>query len=186
MYSDTFTEWPEDALEKVASRFLEEMEMEEDVRVGRSLIIRIVIIVIIGVFIVVVVTIITVIVICITVVIIIILVYVVIIIIFSIIITHLLRCVVMCEHFHESLRRTLDMYEHEMKRTNYVTPISYLELILTFKSFLKGKRDIILNLKTRYEMGLGKLGVCIRSGICHVHWCYSHFFLFPPPLPLTQ
>ena len=42
-------------------------------------------------------------------------------------------------------------------RCNYVTPTSYLELILTFKSLLKGKRDDILNLKTRYEMGLGKL-----------------------------
>ena len=38
-----------------------------------------------------------------------------------------------------------------------MTPTSYLELILTFKSLLKGKRDDILNLKTRYEMGLGKL-----------------------------
>ena len=44
-----------------------------------------------------------------------------------------------------------------MLRCNYVTPTSYLELILTFKSLLKGKRDDILNLKTRYEMGLGKL-----------------------------
>ena len=33
---DWFTEWPEDALEKVASRFLEEMEMEDDAR-GRYL-----------------------------------------------------------------------------------------------------------------------------------------------------
>ena len=38
-----------------------------------------------------------------------------------------------------------------------VTPTSYLALILTFKSLLTGKRDEILNLKTRYEMGLGKL-----------------------------
>lgn len=44
-----------------------------------------------------------------------------------------------------------------MKRHNYVTPTSYLALILTFKSLLTGKRDEILNLKTRYEMGLGKL-----------------------------
>ena len=29
---DWFTEWPVDALEKVASRFLEEMEMEADTR----------------------------------------------------------------------------------------------------------------------------------------------------------
>ena len=97
---DWFTEWPEDALEKVASRFLEEMEMEEDTRA---------------------------------------------------------RCVMMCKHFHESVRSMSEKYQQEMKRCNYVTPTSYLELILTFKSLLKGKRDDILNLKTRYEMGLGKL-----------------------------
>lgn len=44
-----------------------------------------------------------------------------------------------------------------MKRLNFVTPTSYLALITTFKSLLKGKREEILNLKTRYEMGLGKL-----------------------------
>ena len=92
---DWFTEWPVDALEKVASRFLEEMEMEADTR---------------G------------------------------------------RCVLMCKHFHESVRKMSEKYELEMKRCNYVTPTSYLELILTFKSLLKGKRDDILNLKTRYEI----------------------------------
>ena len=45
----------------------------------------------------------------------------------------------------------------ELKRLNYVTPTSYLALITTFKSLLKRKREEILNLKTRYEMGLGKL-----------------------------
>ena len=63
----------------------------------------------------------------------------------------------MCKHFHESVRKMSEKYEQEMKRCNYVTPTSYLELILTFKSLLKGKRDDILNLKTRYEAGLGKL-----------------------------
>ena len=29
---DWFTEWPEDALEKVATRFLEEMEMEDETK----------------------------------------------------------------------------------------------------------------------------------------------------------
>ena len=48
-------------------------------------------------------------------------------------------------------------FDKERRRCNYVTPTSYLELILTFKSLLKGKKDEILNLKTRYEMGLGKL-----------------------------
>ena len=63
----------------------------------------------------------------------------------------------MCGHFHETVRQTSTRYLAETKRHNYVTPTSYLALILTFKSLLTGKRDEILNLKTRYEMGLGKM-----------------------------
>ncbi len=40
---------------------------------------------------------------------------------------------------------------------NYVTPTSYLAVITTFKTMLRAKREEILSLKTRYEMGLGKL-----------------------------
>ena len=97
---DWFTEWPEDALEKVATKFLEDMDMDDEIR---------------------------------------------------------RNCVKMCGYFHESVRQTSIRYLSEMKRHNYVTPTSYLALILTFKSLLTGKRDEILNLKTRYEMGLGKL-----------------------------
>ena len=96
------------------------------------------------------------------------------------------QLMILLQHFHESVRKMSAKYEKETKRwtkvisipfppileisapiffdfiasisrCNYVTPTSYLELILTFKSLLKGKRDDILNLKTRYEMGLGKL-----------------------------
>jgi len=95
-----FTEWPEDALVKVANNFLEEMDMTDDIRK---------------------------------------------------------RCVVMCNYFHRGVKNMSTRFEHETGRFNYVTPTSYLELILTFKTLLKGKKDAILNLKTRYEMGLGKL-----------------------------
>ena len=44
-----------------------------------------------------------------------------------------------------------------LRRKNYVTPTSYLELILTFKKLLGQKRDEILLLKRRYETGLEKL-----------------------------
>lgn len=44
-----------------------------------------------------------------------------------------------------------------MRRHNYVTPTSYLELILTFKLFLKKKRDEIMALRNRYLIGLEKL-----------------------------
>ena len=33
---DWFTEWPEDALEKVATKFLEDMDMEDEVIVGAA------------------------------------------------------------------------------------------------------------------------------------------------------
>ena len=66
-------------------------------------------------------------------------------------------CVLMCVHFHQSVGLASDRYLRELGRRNYVTPTSYLALIATFKSLLKGKRDEILSLKTRYEMGLGKL-----------------------------
>ena len=67
------------------------------------------------------------------------------------------NCVTMCGHFHESVRHASKRFRRELGRHNYVTPTSYLALIWTFKSLLTGKRDEILNLKTRYEMGLGKL-----------------------------
>ncbi len=63
----------------------------------------------------------------------------------------------MCVHFHQSVGDLSARFLREMNRFNYVTPTSYLALITTFKTLLKAKREEILNLKTRYEMGLGKL-----------------------------
>ena len=97
---DWFTPWPNDALEMVAAKSLEDLDLDEDARRA---------------------------------------------------------CVLMCVHFHQSVGLASDRYLRELGRRNYVTPTSYLALIATFKSLLKGKRDEILSLKTRYEMGLGKL-----------------------------
>ena len=44
-----------------------------------------------------------------------------------------------------------------MRRRNYVTPTSYLELIKTFKILLNKKRLELLTLKDRYVVGLEKL-----------------------------
>ena len=44
-----------------------------------------------------------------------------------------------------------------LRRRNYVTPTSYLELIKTFKSLLGQKRLQILTMKNRYLVGLDKL-----------------------------
>jgi len=44
-----------------------------------------------------------------------------------------------------------------LKRYNYVTPTSYLELIKTFQNLHKKKVDQITTLRNRYETGLDKL-----------------------------
>ena len=46
---------------------------------------------------------------------------------------------------------------NELGRHNYVTPISYLELIASFKKLLGGQRNIVLKAKERYMTGLEKL-----------------------------
>ena len=63
----------------------------------------------------------------------------------------------MCKFFHESVRKISEEYHAVLRRHNYVTPTSYLELIQTFKALLGKKRDEILTLKSRYTTGLEKL-----------------------------
>ena len=41
-----------------------------------------------------------------------------------------------CQHFHESARMLSSRYADEMRRYNYVTPTSYLELLSQFKRSL--------------------------------------------------
>ncbi|KAK2168270.1 hypothetical protein NP493_1235g00007 [Ridgeia piscesae] len=67
------------------------------------------------------------------------------------------EAVVMCKHFHESVRALSERYYDTMRRRNYVTPTSYLELIKTFKNLLNKKRLELITLKDRYVVGLEKL-----------------------------
>ncbi|XP_013208919.1 dynein heavy chain 7, axonemal [Microtus ochrogaster] len=97
---DWFQSWPEDALEAVASRFLEEIEMSEEIREG---------------------------------------------------------CIEMCKSFHTSTIDLSTSFHNELQRYNYVTPTSYLELISTFKLLLEKKRNEVMKMKKRYEVGLDKL-----------------------------
>ncbi|CAH1793738.1 unnamed protein product [Owenia fusiformis] len=97
---DWFQVWPEDALEMVANKFLEDVDLDDNVRK---------------------------------------------------------ESVIMCKHFHESVRDQSEKYYTILRRHNYVTPTSYLELILTFKKLLNQKRDNIMQLKNRYIGGLEKL-----------------------------
>lgn len=57
------------------------------------------------------------------------------------------------QHFHESTAHAADRFKSELRRYYYVTPTSYLELITTFKTILKEKREEINALKNRYEHG---------------------------------
>ncbi|XP_039273758.2 dynein axonemal heavy chain 3-like isoform X3 [Styela clava] len=97
---DWFQAWPEDALEMVANKFLEDVDLDDDVR---------------------------------------------------------LSCVGMCKYFHESVRQLSAGFWDVLRRHNYVTPTSYLELILTFKSLLEVKRSEVKLMLERYINGLDKL-----------------------------
>ena len=66
-------------------------------------------------------------------------------------------CVHLCQHFHQSVRMLSDRYYAVLRRNNYVTPTSYLELILTFKTLLSRRRTDIYNMRQRYVVGLEKL-----------------------------
>uniref|UniRef100_A0A8B9DMY1 Dynein axonemal heavy chain 3 n=1 Tax=Anser cygnoides TaxID=8845 RepID=A0A8B9DMY1_ANSCY len=97
---DWFQTWPTDALEMVANKFLEDVELEDDVRK---------------------------------------------------------EVVSMCKYFQESVRVLSINYYSTLRRHNYVTPTSYLELILTFKTLLNSKRQEVDMMRNRYLMGLQKL-----------------------------
>ncbi|XP_010216373.1 PREDICTED: dynein heavy chain 3, axonemal [Tinamus guttatus] len=97
---DWFQTWPTDALEMVANKFLEDVELEDDIRKG---------------------------------------------------------VVSMCKYFQESMRKLSISYYSTLRRHNYVTPTSYLELILTFKTLLHSKRQEVDRMRNRYLTGLQKL-----------------------------
>uniref|UniRef100_A0A5K3F3Z0 Dynein heavy chain 7, axonemal n=1 Tax=Mesocestoides corti TaxID=53468 RepID=A0A5K3F3Z0_MESCO len=67
-------------------------------------------------------------------------------------------CIDICKYFHTSTQSLALRYRQELERYNYVTPTSYLELISTFITLLDEKRKSVLMQKSRYEVGLEKLG----------------------------
>ncbi|MGH0118801.1 UNVERIFIED_CONTAM: hypothetical protein FKN15_062263 [Acipenser sinensis] len=97
---DWFQAWPTDALEMVANKFLEEVELEDEIRK---------------------------------------------------------EVVAVCKYFQESVRVLSEKYFSTLRRHNYVTPTSYLELILTFKALLNSKRQEVDMMRNRYIVGLEKL-----------------------------
>lgn len=63
----------------------------------------------------------------------------------------------MCKTFHENIRVLSQLFLVQLSRHNYVTPTSYLELILTFKDLLRTKRNEIQTLRDNYLNGLKQL-----------------------------
>lgn len=63
----------------------------------------------------------------------------------------------MCKYFQESVKELSLDYYNTLRRHNYVTPTSYLELILTFKTLLNSKRQEVDMIRNRYLTGLQKL-----------------------------
>ncbi|XP_055265604.1 dynein axonemal heavy chain 3 [Moschus berezovskii] len=97
---DWFQSWPTDALELVANKFLEDVELDDNIRI---------------------------------------------------------QVISICKYFQESVKKLSLDYYNILRRHNYVTPTSYLELILTFKTLLNKKRQEVDMMRNRYLTGLQKL-----------------------------
>jgi dynein heavy chain len=66
-------------------------------------------------------------------------------------------CVRLCSEFHNDTRALSLEFLKRLRRNNYVTPTSYLELLKAYHLSLSKCREVILGKKNRYEVGLEKL-----------------------------
>ncbi|KUF90356.1 Dynein heavy chain 7 [Phytophthora nicotianae] len=62
-----------------------------------------------------------------------------------------------CQYFHVSVMELSDKFLKNLRRQNYVTPTSYLELIVAFKGFLARRREAVQGARNRYVVGLEKI-----------------------------
>ncbi len=67
------------------------------------------------------------------------------------------QVVVACQFMHDSVRALSEKFQKDLKRINYVTPTSYLELIKCFKDNLAKCRKKVGSRRDRYQTGLEKL-----------------------------
>lgn len=65
--------------------------------------------------------------------------------------------VIVCQQLHQDVIDLSNKFYSALKRKNYVTPTSYLELIIAFKQNLDQKRTDVSSARMRYEVGLEKL-----------------------------
>lgn len=63
----------------------------------------------------------------------------------------------LCVVFHQSVQDLTQKFLSEQRRHYYVTPTSYLELLMSYKSLLGARQDEVMTVKKRYEVGLEKL-----------------------------
>lgn len=66
-------------------------------------------------------------------------------------------CVEMFKIMHQSVEMKSKKFLDELRRRNYVTPTSYLELLNIFKSVLTERRKYFGDAKSRLEKGLNVL-----------------------------
>uniref|UniRef100_A0A1A9UMG0 Dynein axonemal heavy chain 7 n=1 Tax=Glossina austeni TaxID=7395 RepID=A0A1A9UMG0_GLOAU len=69
----------------------------------------------------------------------------------------------MCMEFHTSTQELSEIFYLRLKRRNYVTPTSYLELIQTFRELLNRKRTTIMTNKNRYLTGISQLDIAAQQ-----------------------
>ena len=62
-----------------------------------------------------------------------------------------------CVHIHQSVEKQSIRFFDELRRHNYVTPTSYLELLSTFIKLIDERREEIGTTRRRLEIGLAKL-----------------------------
>lgn len=79
----------------------------------------------------------------------------------------------MCKNFQTTARDMSERYFERLRRHNYVTPTSYLELILTFKTLLNIKRNEVAMAKERYVVGLEKLEFATSQARHYSKYCYK-------------
>jgi dynein heavy chain len=72
-----------------------------------------------------------------------------------------------CQYFQTYTRDLSETFRDQQRRINYVTPTSYLELIIAFQDSLAKKREEVMNAKNRYEKGLEQLSFA-ESNVGHM------------------